>query len=64
MDEQTTEMETSNKEAENNYRVKKKTFDLLPESEENLNKLMVCAYNGKFFLMFHLLTSKMSKRYP
>jgi len=42
MDEQRTEMETSNKEAENNYRVKKKTFDLLPESEENMDKLVVC----------------------
>ena len=41
MDEQAITIETSNKEAENAYRVKKKTFDLLPESEENLNRLMV-----------------------
>lgn len=41
MDEQAVTIETSNKESENAYRVKKKTFDLLPESEENLNKLMV-----------------------
>lgn len=41
MDEQAVTIEAANKEAENVYRVKKKTFDLLPESEENLNKLMV-----------------------
>ena len=41
MDEQAVAIETSNKEAENSYRVKKKTLDLLPESEENLSKLMV-----------------------
>jgi len=46
MDEQSVKMETSNKDAENAYRVKKKTFDLLPESEENLNKLMQLVENS------------------
>lgn len=34
-------MEVSNKEEENAYRVKKKTFDLLPAAEENIAKLQV-----------------------
>ena len=49
MDEQSVKIEASNKEAENAYRVKKKTFDLLPESEDNLNKLMV----SKIVLLSH-----------
>lgn len=39
MEEQSGDLETSNKEGENAYRVKKKTFDLLPEAEDNISKL-------------------------
>ena len=37
--------ETENKEEEDAYRVKKKTFDLLPNADDNIAKLQVmCMY--------------------
>ena len=34
--------EARNKDEEDAYRVKKKTFDLLPNAEDNIAKLQVC----------------------
>ncbi|XP_057312533.1 coiled-coil domain-containing protein 22 homolog isoform X2 [Hydractinia symbiolongicarpus] len=39
VDEQSRSLETTNKEEEAAFRVKKKTFDLLPNAEENMSKL-------------------------
>ena len=41
-----TDLESKNKEDEDAYRMKKKTFDLLPNADENITKLQVC-FNGK-----------------
>ena len=35
-------LESKNKEDEDAYRMKKKTFDLLPNADENIAKLQVC----------------------
>ena len=41
MVEQQNQRETRNKEEEEAYRVKKRTFDLLPNAEDNIAKLQV-----------------------
>ena len=44
-------LESKNKEDEEAYRMKKKTFDLLPNADENIAKLQVCLCREK---MLHL----------
>ena len=41
MQERKTQQETSNKENEDTYRIRKGTYDLLPNADENIQKLQV-----------------------
>ena len=42
MEERKVQQKTKNKEDEDTYRIRKGTYDLLPNADENIKKLQVC----------------------
>ena len=48
MQERKTRQEAKNKEDEDAYRIRKGTYDLLPNADENIRKLKVYSFSSHF----------------
>ncbi len=53
--ERQTQQEGRNREEEEAYRVKKRTYDLLPNAEENISKLQVTYIIGTYYNVLFLV---------